>query len=252
MKHTILASLFLAAVGVSATGCIIHTDDGDPRPLPQQPEDEATITTTWKFRTVAGAILPCPAGVTIVESIAQELDASDRLIGAPIIDRYNCSEGRHDSEPLPPARYEVYLRAGTPTTTYATSLASVLDVTNQNKTFNAEIVDDGGYFKLAWDLKNATSNAAITCETLADLASIEITSTLSSPNTLFSERFDCDSGEAITEAMPAGTYQLSIVAVEPGTPNPVPAGPATEVDDAVIEAKNKVTDLGVLEIAVTP
>lgn len=242
MNKLVLGSLLLAALVSQTTGCVT--------------EDLATIDAEWSFRTVApmGQVSPpnlCPAGVDTVALHVQELDASDRPFGPEIVDVFDCDTMADFSDPLEPGAYSTYLEFSGSGGFYANSLATVVDVTDVDKTFTAQIIENGGYFKLAWDLKSQATAAPLTCSQLmAGKDRIGITATLITNTSIFvPDNFDCELGETFatfTDPVAKGTYD---VAIEPIDSNGGSLGPSVVFMDKVMGDRNSVTDLGVATLA---
>lgn len=246
MKKLVLGSLLLAALVSQTTGCIITSDD--------DPEDFATISADWSFHTVnpTGTLSPennCPAGFPTVALHSQELDLNDRPIGSPIVDLFDCVDGRHDSAPLDPGVYETFISV---TSTgggsiYADSLTAIVDVTRDDVTFASQIVDNGGYFKIGWDVREQGTNAALTCAQVNPGEGVGITATLASNTAIFvADDFDCEDGEefsTFTAAVAEGTYD---VAIEPINSAGASVGPSVVLQDKIMRDRNQVTDLGVV------
>lgn len=240
MKKLVLESLLLIGVASQATGCIMSD------------EEDAVITAEWSFRELAtNSNLSCPDGFNTVALYNQPVDLDNRPVGQPIIDLFDCSDFRHDSAPLPPDVYRTWISvtSGSGGSVYADSLSAYVDVVDNDKTFNAMIADDGGYFAFDWDLRDAATNQPLTCGSDPELDGIEILSTLTGPDTLKVDQFNCNDGYGVTAALIEGTYQLAIDAFRDGNPD-MAIGPATEVTNQVIRAPNKVTDLGTVVVKI--
>lgn len=249
MKNLVLGSLLLAALASQTTGCIITSDDTS---------DYATITAEWSFHTVnpEGMLSPpnsCPAGYNTVALHSQEVDASDRPIGAEVIDLFDCVDMRNFSDPLPPGAYETFLSVTSDggASIYADSLAAIVDVTTADKTFSAQIVDNGGYFKMGWDLRRQNTAAPLNCTDLAATDGVGVTATLASNSNIFvPDDFDCVDGETFsvfTDALAKGVYNVAIQAINAQS---AAIGPATVLSNRSIGDRNSVTDLGVVTLDV--
>jgi hypothetical protein len=243
--------LLLAALASQTTGCIITSDDDGG-------EDFATMNAEWSFHTVnpQGALSPpnlCPSGFATVALHNQEVDASGRLVGSPFVDLFDCAAGRDFTDVLPPAVYETFLSVtnDSGSLVYADSISAIVDVTVSDKTFKAQIVDNGGYFKLGWDLRAQQTNAAITCNSLAATDGVGVTATLTSNTSIIvPDDFDCVDGEifsVFTDALAKGTYT---VAIEPINGASQSIGTAVVLSNRTIGDRNAVTDLGVVTLSV--
>lgn len=250
MKNLVLQSLLLVGIASQATGCIITSgdDDGGGGEL-------AVVTAEWSFRDVrqdgsTAVETDCPAGFNTVAMYNQEIDRSGRPVGSPIIDLFDCIDFRHDSAPLPATVYETWLEVTTNGggSVYAQSLAAEVDVVNSDKTFKADIVNNGGYFQLGWDLRDA-GGRALDCADVAELDGIEIHATLQSDDTLITDQFDCERGFDVTAALIEGSYAVSINAFQDG-PNDVSISDPTNLPTQIIRDRNQVTELGTVTIVI--
>lgn len=249
MKNLVLGSLLLAALASQTTGCIITSDDTS---------DYATINADWSFHTVnpQGMLSPpnnCPAGFDTVALHSQEVDASGRAIGSEVIDLFDCVDMRNFSDPLPPGVYETYVSVTSTggANVYADSISALVDVTTADKTFSAQLVDNGGYFKVGWDLRRQGTAAPISCANLAATDGVGITATLASNSSIFvPDDFDCVDGETFsvfTDALAKGVYNVAIQAINAQS---AAIGPATVLANKSIGDRNAVTDLGVVTLDV--
>jgi hypothetical protein len=259
MKNLVLGSL-IAVAASQAAGCIITTDDGDnPNPNPNY----ATVGATWSFRTVAGGTATCPPGFDTVALFNQRVNAAGEPIGGECrtlrdadnsggtcyVDLYDCVDGAGRSAPLPPARYRTWLAVTDDSVSqvYAESVSAYLDVRESDLTYNAQILVDGGYFYLSWDLVDAFTGDPLSCsEALADGVGV-ISTSVSNPNQFYDDKFTCSDGGGYTAGLLAGTYTVAIDAMEGDasvSPEPV------VLTNKVINDQNRVTDLGHIEIPV--
>jgi hypothetical protein len=131
---------------------------------------------------------------------------------------------------------------------YAKSLSAIVDVTVIDKTFNAQILNDGGYFQLAWVLRGAVSNNALTCAQ-AGAAGLETVGTdVSNPTSSLSDIWNCSDGSGITADYLAGTYTVSVAALNAMDQS---IGTAPVLTNRVINDRNRVTDLGTVTVPIT-
>jgi hypothetical protein len=249
MKKLVLGSLLLAAFVSQTTGCIITSDDDD--------DDFATINADWSFHTVSpnGDLSPpnsCPNGFGTVALHNQLLDASGRPLGAKVIDLFDCVAMRDFSDPLEPGEYETFISvtSGGGGAVYADSLAALVDVTSSDKTFSAQIVDNGGYFKIGWDLRDMTSLAPLNCADVTRQDGIEINTTLAGASSGTTDQFDCTRGFDFTDAVMKGTYVVQVNAFMDASPNDVLVGEVVTLNNKVMLDRNQVTDLGTVMLKV--
>ncbi len=226
-----------------------NTDPSDGCSAACTTEVKYATTANWSFKTAAGATVACPGGFNTVAVISQALDVTDQPIGAPIVDLFTCSDGTGTITPVYQGRYRTHLEVtnAAGTSTYASSLSAVVDLTTGNKTLTAQILTDGGYFGFAWTLRGATSNSALTCaQVTGGLDGIELVATLNGTTSATTDIFTCSDGAGVTAGLASGTYTVSIDALQ-GT---AAVGTAPTLTNKVILAPNKVTDLGTVEIPI--
>lgn len=231
MRKVVLAALMAYA----ATGCVA--------------EESGVITANWSFKELSsGASLECPPGFDTTAVYAIPLDSFGERVGQPLIDLYNCQDFSGSST-YPIDLYEVYLEITNDANTalYAQSTSAVVDLVPSDKTFTTTIIDDGGFFRFDWDLVGEVSNQRLSC---ADVQAqgVEIVSTLSGTSNLVSDIFDCEAYFGYTAALLAGSYTVSVAALGPGDAS---IGTAPALTNKVIQAPNKITDLGLIEIPIT-
>jgi hypothetical protein len=123
-----------------------------------------------------------------------------------------------------------------------------VDVTVSDKSFNAQILNDGGYFYLAWNLFGASTNADLTCATAGAIGGVEAIGTdVSNSANSNSDQFDCEDLASYTAGYRAGTYTVSVAALNAADQA---IGPATNLTNKVIGTHNAITNLGTVEIAI--
>jgi cysteine-rich repeat protein len=207
----------------------------------------AQMTATWTIESIDGTSAGCPPTYDTAAVYSQEVDASGNNIGSPIIDLFDCADSTGQVL-LDPGNYRVWIAITTANNsqTYAQSLSAFVDLTTTDQTFSASILTDGGYFQLAWNLVGANSSLPLTC-TEAASNGVELVSTLSGPNTMISDIWNCEDGSAITGGLAAGTYTLSVAALDASDGS---IGTAPTLTNKVIMGPNKVTDLGTIEIPI--
>jgi cysteine-rich repeat protein len=273
--------LFLLAV-LSVTGCIIESgdDDGGQGPIcgdsfvnqsSEQCDDgnrlsgdgcsaactlestgnDAYITVNWQLRNiVTNTTTACPAGYDTAAVYAQPVNASGTPTGSVIVDLFDCAANAGTTAPLPPALYLVWVEIANTNNTavYAKSLSALVDVTTSDKTFATQILNDGGYFALAWMLRGATSNNTLTCAQAAADGVETIATDVSSSSNSASDIFACEDGSGVTAGFSAATYTVSVAALNTADQS---IGTAPTLTNKVIAPKNAVTDLGTITIPIT-
>jgi len=238
MKNLVLGSL-IALTASQAAGCIIESGG-----------DDAFITANWTFRNEAtGTATGCPSGFDTVALYNQEVTSSGSSIGAPIIDLFDCAAGSGTSAPLPATLFKSWIEVTdhNNSSKYAASTAAYVDVTVSDKSFSAQILNDGGYFAFAWNLYGASTNADLTCAEAQGGVEAVATDISDSSNSA-SDQFDCEDFSAITAGYRAGTYSVSIAALNAADQS---VGTAPTLTNKTIGIKNVVTDLGTVEIPIT-
>ncbi|MDB4955350.1 MAG: hypothetical protein JWO36_2919 [Myxococcales bacterium] len=244
MKNVVLGSLIALT---AATGCTTTAT----------PVDTATVSATWTLRTAdvgtaTGHNVSCPPGFDTAALYNQEISPTTGAnIGQPFIDLFNCSAGQGSATELPPGLYQTWVEIANTnnTSVYAQSLSADVDVTVANKTFSAEILVDGGYFQLAWNLVGATSNNSLTCTQAGATGGVEAISTdvATSANSA-SDVFTCEDHAGVTSGFKAATYTISVDALNSQMQA---IGTAPAISNRVIASPNKVTDLGTITIPIT-
>lgn len=243
MKRFVLASL-IALAASQAAGCIITSGDDDGG-------DDAFISATWSLRSEAtNSAATCPPGFDTAALYNQPVDANGNNAGPVIVDLFDCARGSGTSDPLPPTLFLTWIEItnSNNTSVYAKSLSAYVDVTTQDKTFSTQILVDGGYFQLAWSLVDAQTNAPLSCAQAGVTGGIETVATeVGTPSNFASDIFDCGDAYGITAGFTEGTYTIKVDAFDAAN-NQV--GSAPDLVNKVIQAPNKVTNLGTVTIPV--
>jgi hypothetical protein len=247
MKNLVLGSL-IALTATQAAGCIIESNGGT---------EDAFITANWTFQNISnGTTTGCPAGFNTVALYNQATDGGycdpfDPGAGSTCIDLFDCVNGTGLSSELRPTEYLSWIEvtSGGGGSVYAKSASAYVDVTVADKSFSAQILNDGGYFQFAWNLYGAQSNADLTCAqaglNASATAGIKLQAILTTATTGDSDIFDCEDGSGITAGYVAGSYDVLIDAVDP---DPVGSAPAIS---AVLGPQNDFENLGTVEIPIT-
>lgn len=213
--------------------------------------DSARISATWELRTVANPTpLSCPPGFDTAALYSQEVDANGANFGSPVIDLFNCDDNAGVSAPLVPTTYVSWIEitTGNNSSLYAQSVAAYVDVTHENKTFDAAIYDDGGYFQIDWSLEDAAPpHAALQCSQVSGLDHISVLSTLASTTTAFDDKYECEDHTGVTAPLPEGTYTVVVDAVNSANQA---LGESARIDGAHIAGPNKVTTLPAVTLSI--
>jgi hypothetical protein len=237
MKNLVLGSL----IAIGASGCIITTGD-----------DDAYITAAWGLSNIAtNTATGCPANFDTAALYNQPIDANLNNAGPVVIDLFDCVASRGTSAPLAPGPYLSWIEIANHdnTAVYAKSTSAVVDVTSSDKSFTAQILNDGGYFQFAWQLRGASSNASLSCAQAGLVggppAGVQLQAFVSGSTESSSDIFDCEDGRGITAGYVQGSYDVLIDAINP---NPVGSAPTIQ---STIAPQNQVTSLGTINIPIT-
>lgn len=243
MKNLVLTSL-IALAASQAAGCIITSGDDDG--------EDALISANWTLRSEAsGTTAPCPPGFTTAALYNQPVDANGNSVGDVFIDLFDCANGSGVSAPLPPTTYLTWVEIANDnnTSVYAKSLSAFVDVTVEDKTFSTQILVDGGYFQLQWNLVGGSSNASLSCAQANAAGGVSVIGTqVSNPSNSAEDLFDCEDQYGITAGYTMGTYTVSVAALNASNQS---IGTAPELTNKVIDFPNKVTNLGTVNIPIT-
>jgi hypothetical protein len=204
------------------------------------------ITASWNLTNIAKQPLGCPAGFNTAALYSQEIDANYNDVGAPTIDLFNCADFHGVSAPLAPTTYYSWITIATDNNAaqYASSTSAYVDLTSSDKSYTAVILEDGGYFQLQWQLQ--AGGAPTSCAARPDVSGIETVSTsVSNSNNFASDIFPCADHLGITSGFSAGTYTVSVDALNS---NNQAIGTPTTLTNKTIQAPNKLTDLGTVTV----
>lgn len=228
----------LALVTSQAAGCVMH----------EEPYyEDALITGEWSFHNIAtDTQTGCPAGFGTVRMVSQPVDNRFEPVGEPFIDLFDCIDTRHTSEYLPPDIYQVWLEivSDSGTQLYAQSTSRIVDVIERDALFSAQILNDGGYFLIDWQLRGANTNQAVSCD---GVDSVEILSTLASSTQALGDKFTCRDGSGLTAGLLNGAYTVSVSALDASNRA---VGTAPAITNKAIRDRNQITDLGLITIPI--
>jgi hypothetical protein len=242
MKNLVLGSL-IALTASQAAGCIIESGG-----------DDAYVTANWTFRDEAtGTTTGCPSGFDTVALYNQEVDGSGASIPgvAPIIDLFDCVRSSGTSAPLPAALFKSWIEVTdhNNTSKWGESTMAYVDVTVSDKSFNAQLLNDGGYFYFAWNLYGATTDADLSCAQAGASGGVEAIATdVTTSTNSATDMYDCEDGAAYTAGYRAATYNISVDALNAAAQA---IGTAPTITNKAIGTRNAVTNLGTIEIPIT-
>ena len=240
MKKLVLFGLIIAG---AASGCIISSGDDTG--------GDGTITAKWDIKKVDGTSLTCPPTYDTAALYSQEIDANYNYVGNPVIDLFDCSAFIANSAPLPPTTYYswVAIENHDGTQTYASTVSAFVDLTTSDKTFSADIYDDGGYFQMAWQLQGGTTNAALACADVPGIGGVESISTaVTGSSQAIVDKFQCSDHYGVTAVLPEGTYTVSVDAFRQS--DNAALGPAVNLTNQPISGPNAVTNLHTITLPI--
>ena len=233
MKKLVLGALLAVA---SLSGCV--SDGGG--------STEAVVTARWKFTHLAdNSPRSCPVGFATATIVSQATDPVTHLgAGATIVDKFNCSDGQ-GTITLPDDTYLVWVQIENDTGSqiYTKSQQTFVDTSLGDTTIDINILDDGGYFFLTWDLVKAGTQTPLTCAAAGVTASgsVEAVSTnLATSQRIITDKFTCEDHFGTTDALLAGTYAVTIDALD--SSDRALSDPTTVTKQ--ITAPDGLTDLG--------
>ena len=210
---------------------------------------QAYTSATWAIKDVAGNAQGCPVGYDTAGLYSQAVDSSGNPIGTCtaasqtcFIDLFNCTDGAGTSSPLPPGQWLTWIQIESHdgTMVYAQSTSAIVDNTTSDKTFNADIYTDGGYFYWSWTLRGRTSGNPLTCADVPTQNGTEIVSTVTGTMTAFSDIFTCTDGAGYTSVLSTGSYTVSFDLLD-NTMTAIGYGPTQT--NQIITAPNGITIL---------
>jgi cysteine-rich repeat protein len=226
-----------------------NTQSSDGCSATCETEVKYATTASWAFKSFqTSGNLACPTGFDTAAVYSQLVDANGTAIGSPTIDLFNCADGTGTITPLYQGVYLTWI-AITNTNgslTYAQSTSAYVDLSTGDKTFSADIYEDGGYFAWKWNLQGAASNNPLTCAQ-AGATSADLLSTVTSGTQSYDDVFTCTDGQGITSALPAGSYTVSMSALNSSDQA---LGTPVNMTNKLIQAPNRVTDLGTVTLLI--
>jgi len=235
----------IATVALASTiaACVIHVDDRDTTEV-------ATIAARWSFRNMAdGATTRCPAGFDTVQLFALPIDDQGTALGEPSIDLFDCDATTGASRDLFPDLYQVWIevRSHDLVALYAQSLSQIMDVRFADQSFTTDVLNDGGYFQLSWDLVGAASKRPLGCSQVTGLDSVLAVSTsVIDAHRIYDDRRPCADHAGVSGGLLQGDYTVTIAAMAGAQQ----VGAPITFTRQTIAAPNRVTDLGAITIPI--
>ena len=233
MKNLVLGALLAVA---SSTGCIISSGSSD-----------SVVTARWRFTSVGGTSSnPCPAGFATATIVSQTVDeVTRRGTGLTVVDKFNCSD-LQGTISLPDDTYYVWVQIESDDglRTYTQSKEVFVDTALGDTTIDVDILDDGGYFFMTWDLVDAQTQKPLTCAEagVTSSGSVEAISTsMANSQKIITDKFTCEDHYGTTDGLLAGNYTISIDALNSSD---LALSNSTVVTNKQITAPDGLTDLG--------
>jgi cysteine-rich repeat protein len=212
----------------------------------------ASIDASWSLQTAAMDTAQCPSGYDTAAVTSQPVDAQGANAGTAAVDLFDCGATMGMTKPLPATTYSatVSITNHAMSQTFATSLAMPVDLSDAtDKPLDVSFLTDGGKFQLAWQLvKMSDGTTPVACTDVDSTAHVRASMTNTATSITLQAQFSCDAGSAITGAVVAGTYTVSIAVLNNLFSN---QGTAPDLTNQVIMAPDGLTDLGTVKIPVT-
>lgn len=244
-----LALVLALAAASQAAGCVIEVNDRD-RGDDGSGGAVASISARWSLRNMLdGAVTGCPRGFDTVQVFAQSVDGSGAPTGDVHVDLFDCEARNGTSSELWPDLYQVWVevRSHDLATLYAQSLSQFVDVRDFDQKFSAELLNDGGYFQLSWDLVGSKSGRTLDCADVAGLNTITAISTsIADARRVYDDSLVCEDHTTVTGGLLQGAYTIDIEARAGGQS----IGGTASLTNQVISGQNRVTDLGHIAIPI--
>lgn len=249
MKNLVLGAL-LAAASI-ATGCSSSDgDDGGPVVV------GTTVTVNWDFAHLVGdgsEPRSCPSGFGTAIIKSQAIDDGTHLgTGTDFVDKFDCADGTGTIVLPDDDQYLVWVEItnDSESTLYAESNSTYVDTSASVPAVNVEILDNGGYFFFTWDLEEDDGTPVSCADANIDPAGAvdAVSTSIANASDFADDRFTCADHYGTTDGLLAGTYTVAI-SVDDATGK---IGEAETKTNQVIEAPNKLTDLGHVIITLDP
>lgn len=239
--------LLVALLCLPTVACVIE-DDGGPYDPPIGSE-VATISAHWSLRNMAdGATTACPAGFDTVRLLTMPVDAGGEPLGDPNVDLFDCDRGTGIATDLPPDLYQVWIEVTSHdlSRTYAQSLSQILDVRDFDDGFDVDILNDGGFFQMSWNLVDKTTLRPLACGAVGAENIRAVSTSVADAHRVYDDVRPCDDHTTVTDGLLAGTYNVSIDAMIGDRP----MGAKVTLTNQKIGPRNAVTDLGTILLPV--
>jgi cysteine-rich repeat protein len=206
--------------------------------------DGHVIAASWTFHSLGGQLEGCPTGFDRASVVAVPIDASGTAVGTPIVDTFPCADGAGTTQALAPSRYQAIVRIEDQhANKYATSLPADLNLDTADAVLAADIITDGGYFSVRWDLVAMVGGGTLDCA-MAGADTVVLDMRAMGAPVGIDAAFPCTDRAGTTMAVAAGMYTVRLEARQGAKP----LGTSADTPPAVIMGPNQVTDLGVVTI----
>ena len=215
---------------------------------------------TWGFVNldfVAGQLvstpLACPGGqFDTAAVISQATDSGGNPIGncgpstpagTCFVDLFNCVD-MAGTVVLPGGNYLrwIAITNNNGSQTYAQTPSAYITVDAATDSFGGTIVDNGGFFQVAWNITDGGS--PVSCSAIPGQDGVGVTSTLVGTINAVDDLFTCEDGISLTGGIPAGNYEVSVAVVNTQNES---LGTAPTISGTIGEL-NQITDLGTITI----
>jgi hypothetical protein len=144
--------------------------------------------------------------------------------------------------------YQVWLEVWTHDLSklYAQSLSQILDVRVADDRFDADILNDGGFFQLSWDLVDPVTHRPLGCARAGSDGIHAVSTSVADAHRVYDDVRPCDDHTSVTDGLLAGTYTVTLDAMA----GDHAVGSTMTLTDQKIEPRNHVTDLGMILLPV--
>lgn len=240
MKNLVLGSL----IAIAASGCVYESDNSCLL-------ESGNVTANWTIRNEAtGTAVSCPVGYPTAALYTQPANADGTLVvgSQPTIDLFDCDCGTGTTS-LAPGLYLAWIEIANDNNTakFAESASAFIDLSTGPKSFNAQIIEDGGYFTLKWNLvAQSNPQTQLSCAGAgADGVSL-IGTEINNATNSNEDIFQCEDREGITAGYVQGNYTVAATALNTADQS---IG-VTQTKTATIGDRNSFTDLGLVTIPI--
>jgi hypothetical protein len=238
MKKLVLGALLAVAASSAGAGCSSSSN--------------VIVDVNWKFTQLSNnTTLGCPTGFDTATIMSQATSDTTHLgAGQTFTDLFPCSTG-HGTIALPDDSYLIWVQIenSSGSSLYAQSQETFYDTAIDTKPVEAEIIDDGGYFFLTWDLERAATGASLSCASapVPSGGGVRTVATSMANNTTSTDDiFTCEDHYGVSDPLIAGQYVIAVAAEDAAKQA---LGDSTSVN-ATIHAPSGLTDLGHLTLKI--